>query len=122
MKRAKGNDKIIWNQKYKILRNSVTAKIRKETIDQNNNRIDEAQDENEVWKIATEIINPKSENNWSMKIDNKLTEDPEEIANTFNSYFVQKIVDLKANIDPNLIIDPLSKLKQICPKGSAALN
>ena len=51
------------------------------------------------------------DNTWYMKIENKLTEDPEAIADTFNSFFVKKIEDLKANIDPNLVTDPLSKLK-----------
>ena len=37
----------------------------------NNNRIDVAGDENEVWKVAKDIINPNSETEWSMNINNK---------------------------------------------------
>ena len=38
------------------IRNQVTSKLRKETTDYNNNRIDLAEDENEVWKIAKDIF------------------------------------------------------------------
>ena len=31
---------------------------------------------NEVWKVAKEIINPMKENNWTMKVNNEMTEDP----------------------------------------------
>ena len=48
----------------------------------------------------------------TMKVDGKLTEDPQLIANTFNSFFVKTIVDLKSNIDPNFIKDPLENLKE----------
>ena len=112
IKNSNGNQKQVWNEKYKKLRNAVTSQIRKDTIDANNNRIDAAKDENEVWKVAKEIINPMKENNWSMKINNIITDDPVEISNTFNSYFVKKIEDLKENIDPTLKSDPLNKLKE----------
>ena len=36
--------------------------------------------------------------------------DEEEVANTFNSFFVEKISVLKENIDPARIKDPLEKL------------
>ena len=71
--------------KYRSLRNKVNSKIRKDSTDFNNNRIDEAGDENEVWKVAKGIINPNTETDWSMNINNKKTEDKEEIANAFNT-------------------------------------
>ena len=54
IKKSKGNEKVVWSAKYKKLRNCVTAQIRKDSIDANNNRIDAAKDENEVWKVAKE--------------------------------------------------------------------
>ena len=89
----------------------MTSQIKKDTIDHNNNRIDKAKDENEVWKIAKEIINPRKENNWSMQINNSITDDPTLIANSFNTFFAKKIKNLKANIDPNLITNPLKNLQ-----------
>ena len=57
-KRSSTSQKAIWMAKYKKLRNQVNSNIRNETKDFNNNRIDKANDENEVWKVAKEIINP----------------------------------------------------------------
>ena len=112
IKQSSGNQKQIWNEKYKKIRNAVTAQIKKDSIDFNNKRIDKANDENEVWKVAKEIINPTKENNWSIKIDNKLCDDHREISNAFNDFFVKKIEDLKANIDPTQVSDPLNKLQE----------
>ena len=81
-------------------------------------RIDEAGDENEVWKVAKDIINPNNETEWSMNVNNKKTEDKEEIANAFNTHFVEKINNLKANIDPNLKEDPLLRLKNAQTKSN----
>ena len=56
IKSSTKNEKILWNTKYKKLRNAVTSSIRKDIIDHNNNRIDNASDENEVWKVTKESI------------------------------------------------------------------
>ena len=56
IKRSSGNQKLLWTEKYKKIRNKVTASIRKDTMDANNNRIDEAANENELWKITNEIL------------------------------------------------------------------
>ena len=50
--------------KHKIAK--VNSKIRKDSTNFNNNRIDEAGDENEVWKITKDIINPQTETEWSI--------------------------------------------------------
>ena len=94
------------------MRNQVTNNIRNETKDFNNNRIDLAGDENEIWKVAKEIINPNSNSSdWSLKKGDELIQEPFQIANIFNEYFVEKIATLKNNIDAKLIEDPLSILK-----------
>ena len=41
----------------------------------------------------------------------KYTTDAEQIAFAFNLFFCQKMEDLKSNIDPKLVVDPLEKLK-----------
>ena len=61
-------------------------------------KIDKAKDENEVWKVAYDIINPAKEKCWSMNINNETTTDTTIISNAFNNFFVEKIKDLKANI------------------------
>ena len=47
-----------------------------------------------------------------MKTEKGTTEDNQIIADEFNSYFVEKIVTLKSNIDRNYVEDPLSKLTE----------
>ena len=47
-----------------------------------------------------------------MNINNKKIEDKEEIADAFNTHFMEKINLLKENIDAKLQEDPLSRLKK----------
>ena len=63
---------------------------------------------NEVWKVAREITNPRKSNDWSLKTDEGIIYEPEKIANT---YFVEKIVSLKNNIDMKFVKDRLTKLE-----------
>jgi hypothetical protein len=106
----------IWLSKYKKLRNLVNCKVRQESRDYNNNRIDKANDENEAWKITNDIINPNKEINWSMKTnegDGSIeTQDKLVIGNSFNKFFVSKIQNLKDNIDQTLVEDPNVRLRK----------
>ena len=77
----------------------------------NGERIEKANNEQEIWKIVKEINNPTSETIWSLKEDNVIIKDEQEIANVFNHHFVDKITKLKDNIDKTRIKEPLSKLK-----------
>ena len=110
--KVNGNQKVIWLQKYKKLRNQVNNKIRKDTVDFNNKRVDEAKDENEIWNIAKDITNPKKETEWSLKMENGVITDKQQIADHFNKFFVEKIQKLKDNIDNEYVEDPLERLSQ----------
>ena len=94
---------------YKTLRNKVTSKIRKDNVDFNNNRVKEAKNESELWKIAKEVSNPKKVSEWTIEIDGKDEKDELIIAEAFNSYFIEKITKLKDGIDQSLVTDPLEK-------------
>ena len=59
IKNASSDEKKILHSKYKALRNKVTRNIREENIDFNNNRVNMAKNESELWKIANEVTNPK---------------------------------------------------------------
>ena len=73
----------------------------------------ENSNENEIWNVAKDIINPKKEITWSLKKENdELITDKVEIANTFNNIFVSKIEQLKENIDTTLKEDPIIRLKK----------
>ena len=110
---AKGQERAALLTQYKVLRNKVTSQIRKENVDYNNNRIDEAKNEGELWKVAKEVLNPRKETEMKM-VDENGTEmtDEQEIAESFNSFFTDKIEKLKKNIEPSMIEDPLTRLKE----------
>ena len=76
----------ILNQ-YKKLRNNVTSQLRKENIELNNNRVSEANDDNEIWRIVKEVTNPQKSSAWSIKIGDTNTMDEKVISETFNEYF-----------------------------------
>ena len=75
-------------QKYNKLRNEVTSQIRKENINFNNNRVAEAYNESELWKIANEVTNPRKSNGWKVKMGDEEITDELSIAEAFNDYFM----------------------------------
>ena len=90
----------------------VTCQIRKENQDFNNNRINEAKSEGELWKIANDVVKPKSNESIKLNINDILVDDKSQIAEEFNKYLVEKINLLKLSIDPELKVDPLMILKK----------
>ena len=98
--KASTKEKGVLLQQYKALRNQVTSKIRKENIDYNNNRIEEAKNEKELWTVANDVLNPRKESNWNITDkDGKSVEDGAKVAEAFNEYFVDKVEQLKNGID-----------------------
>ena len=64
-------------------------------------------------------MKPRKENGWSMKReDDTITTDHQEVANMFNTVFIQEVEDLKADIDKEFVEDPLSNLTAKNPKGT----
>ena len=68
--------------------------------------------------IIKEVNKPKSQYNWTLKTEAGETNDHNEIAKLFNEHFINKIEDLKSKIDPDLIEDPLEKMKDHAAKGT----
>ena len=110
LKRSPGEKKIL-HEKYKKLRNRTTQQIRRDTIKGNGKRIEEANGENELWKVVKEINAPRREVSWTLTENNQTITDEKEIAEKFNHYFIDKIEELKDRIDPNMVRDPLGKLR-----------
>ena len=77
----------------------------------NNARVDNAKDENEIWKIVNEISNPRSGEGITIIENNVKIVDEGKVAEIFNQFFVSKIKNLKDNIDPNYVEDPIARLK-----------
>ena len=110
---AKGQERATLSSQYKVLRNKVTSQIRKENIDYNNNRVEEANNEGELWKVAKEVLNPKKETVMKIvKEDGSETMDELVISESFNSFFTEKIEQLKKNIDPSMVEDPNVRLRE----------
>ena len=86
--------------------------MRLDTLEQNAKRISEAKNEGETWKIVNEIIRPKSETKITISTPVGDMSDEQEVANSFNRFFVDKIELLKENIDPDYVKDPLEKIKE----------
>ena len=105
-------EKAIQHIKYKKLRNRINSLVKSDTIKYNNTRVEQAKDENELWKIVKEITKPKEENKWSLKEENEIITDEADIAEIFNTFFIQKIQDIKENIDQSQAQDPTTKLKE----------
>ena len=54
--KAGKNEKQILITKYKKLRNQVNSKIRAESVAFNEKRVNDANDENEIWNIVNDVI------------------------------------------------------------------
>ena len=106
------NEKKILHERYKKLRNKVTNNIRRDKIQQNGERIEKAGREDEIWKIVNELTKPKEDKRWILKEGEQDITDEKEIAEIFNSYFIDKIEDLKKNIDNSQVKDPTEKLRE----------
>ena len=98
--------------KYKQLRNRTITQIRKDTIQMNGEKIGNAKNEGETWRIINEIIKPKSDHTTTINGPNGEVSNEQEVADMFNAFFVKKVEDLKDKIDPNLVQDPLVKVRE----------
>jgi hypothetical protein len=116
------NEKIIFiHDRYKKLRNRVTNQIKNDTRQFNEERIEKAGDENEIWKVVNEVIKPKEKNQWKLKEGDKDIEKEEEIANIFNNFLIEKILLLKDGIDLKYVKEPLAKLRKKMEQKTSSL-
>jgi hypothetical protein len=65
-----------------------------------------------MWKVVKDITSSKSSSTISLVENGKKTEDEKEVAEVFNSFFVEKIQDLKNNIDQSKVEDPFIRLRE----------
>ena len=110
--KAKPEDRPGIQAKYRNLRNIAITQMRQDTLEQNSKRISDAKNEGETWKVVNEIIRPKSQVKITITTPNGDVSEELDVANTFNTYIVEKISLLKENINPNFIKDPLKKIEE----------
>jgi hypothetical protein len=58
------------------------------------------------------VIYPQVKKSLTVNEDGKIIEDEKEIGNIFNSFFIEKIINLRENIDQTMVTDPTEKLKE----------
>ena len=109
---AQDHEKPALKARYKQLRNKAISQIRKDSILMNGAKISEAKNEGETWRIVNDIVKPKSSIIIIITGPDGDISDEQEVADAFNTFFVKKIEDLKAKIDPNQKNDPLEKVKE----------
>ena len=97
---------------YRRLRNKANEKIKGDKKKANSDRIKKAKSEAEMWKIVTDITNPQSKNPITLEDNGIKISDEKEVANSLNTYFIDKIKTLKENIDSTKIVDPLKNLQK----------
>ena len=90
----------------------MNSELKKDNLRFNSERVREANDENEIWKVVKDVTNPKSNSTIRLLEEGKIVEDEKEVADIFNNFFVTKISDLKDNIDSSKVEDPLTRLKK----------
>ena len=98
--------------KYRKLRNKANEMLKRDKKAANAERIAKAKSESEVWKIISDITNPSNKEEIKIFVNDILISDEKEVADKFNEFFVDKIKNLKDNIDPSKIVDPLLHLKK----------
>ena len=90
----------------------LNRRIRSESRKFNNEQIEKANNENEMWNVVNDVLNPRKDSNWRLNINGVITEEEEKIANAFNDFFIEKVEKLKEGINKSDVEDPLLKLKE----------
>ena len=65
-----------------------------------------------------DVTKPRKENEWQLKENGSIVNDEQEIANTFKTFFVDKIRALKEGIYPAYVEDPFKDYNRNCQKTS----
>ena len=88
--------------------------IKKAVREKNGHNITEKSSLNQVWNTVNDILKPERSARSSVKIEteNKVIENPLELAETFNIFFKEKVEKLADKLRRNKNIDPLSKLRE----------
>ena len=77
---------------------------------------------NDIWKVSNEVLRPEGQVTNQMKIvkDGKVIENPQELADTFSTFFVEKVDDIVEEIKEQNNLNLFSRLnrKYILSRGN----
>ena len=96
-------------KRYKKLCNRVTNPIRKDTRQFNEERIDKAGDEKEIWKLMSEVKPKEKKSMENLRGRGSYWKGRR---NIFNNFLIEKISLLKDGIDQKYVKEPLAKLRK----------
>ena len=90
MSKSKDCDKPGLKAKYKQLRNRAINQMRIDTLEQNSERISQAKNEGETWKVVNEIMRPNVSIKITIRTPGGEQTEEQDVANSFNKFFVKK--------------------------------
>ena len=86
--------------------------MRLDTLERNSQKISEAKNEGETWKVINEIMRPHVATKITIRTAEGDKSEEITVANSFNNFFVKKISNLKEAIDPAHVKDSLEKITE----------
>ena len=98
-------------KKHRNYCNKMIKKVVKEKAGKNITNVSSVK---QIWSSINDIIKPENLNKHMIRIhkEEKIIEDPLELAETFNVYFKEKVEKLAAGIKREPNFDPFQKLKK----------
>ena len=111
-KMQNGERDVELERKLKKHQNFVNKKIKSFVRGKTGQNISSESNAQEIWKSVNDILRPQksSHNNLKIETEDKLIEEPLQVAEKFSVFFKEKIEKLVEGIKNNNL-DPLSKLK-----------
>ena len=98
---------------FKNKRNETKEKVEEDRIEYNKKEFEETRSSNDVWKSAYKILGQDSNKAPSQICENgRLINAPEEMANTFNEIFINKVNNIREKVrNHDAKINPIQRLK-----------
>jgi hypothetical protein len=75
MYKYSSSERKVFHLKYRKLRNAATNQSRKDTKLYNEERIEKAADQKEIWKVVNDVISPQVKKSLTLNEDGKIIED-----------------------------------------------
>ena len=109
--------------KYKILRNKVNNRLKREKVNWQKNKLENCDnDSGKLWKNVLGWLNWASSGAPSQLLhDGKIETKPSKLANVMNSFFVQKVKTIQNNLSPPKF-DPISTVRKLMQNNNCQFN
>ena len=113
---ASPQERKLRHEAFKRLRNKVNSAIKRDRIEKAEHDLQQGMN---AFEVADKILGKcKERQKISLLEEDTAITDDKHIASVFNEFFIEKIRKLKQKIDPNLVQDPLLKMRRLCSSFS----